>query len=137
MNLLNRGVGKDLAGPFFPPHTPPKCYFLSTYLYVYTTLSLYLSSNDYLSMSTRNPSLQIAYFTKCLANGFFKIVGWGKTRPAHSFLLHYFLTFQFICQSFGLNSNTVSEHSLWIIGTSTLLGRKDWAGPFFPSSKMY
>ena len=28
--------------------------------------------------------------------------------------LHYFLTFQFICQSFGLNSSyTVSEHSLW------------------------
>ena len=24
-----------------------------------------------------------------------------------------------------------------IIGTSTLLGWKDWAGPFFPSSKMY
>ena len=24
-----------------------------------------------------------------------------------------------------------------IIGTSTLLGGKDWAGPFFPSSKMY
>ena len=88
MILLNRGVGKDWASPFSPPPpTPPKCYFLSIYHYLYTTLSLYLSSHDDLNVSRRNPSLLKANFIKCLAtcNWFFKIEGWGKTRPAHSF----------------------------------------------------
>ena len=115
MILLNRGVGKDWACPFFPP-TPPKCYFLSIYLYLYTTLSLYLSSNDYWNMSRRNLDFLIGNFTKCLANWFFKIVGWGKTRPVHSPPPPslFSIIFQFICQSFGLNfPYTVSEHSLW------------------------
>ena len=112
-NDSSKKRGWERLGPPILPPTPQKCYFLSIYLYVYTTLSLYLSSIDYLNMSRSNPSFLIANFTKCLANWFFKMVGWGKTRPAHSFPLHYFLTFQFICQSFGLNSYTVSEHSLW------------------------
>ena len=104
-------------------------------------------------MSRRNPSLLTANFTICLANWFFKIVGWGKTRLAHSPPpppppppLNYFLTFQFICQSFGLNfSYTVSEHSLWTypkekfklkhLANCMFLPKsgvgKDWAGPFF------
>ena len=154
MILLNIGVGKDWAGPFFPPAPPPpppptapKFYFLSIYLYVYTALSLYLSSHDW-NMSRRNPSFLIANFTKCLANWFFKIVGWGKTRPAHSFPLDYFLTFLFISQSLGLTYFCiVSEHS-WLscrkekfklrkhlANCMFLLDSgvgKDWAGPFFP-----
>ena len=149
MILLNRGVGKDWAGPFFPPSPPPKCYFLSIYLYVYTTISLYLSSNDYWNMSRRNPSFLIANFTKCLANWFFIIVGWGKTRPAHSFppSLFFNLSIYLSVFWFKLLLNRIwtlimdfpkEKFKLKHLANCMFLPKsgvgKDWASPSFPPS---
>ena len=86
MFLLNSGVGKDWAGPFFPPSLIFGSFYWSFRLSVYVTLSLYLNIYE---------------------------------RP--------------IC----IPKRESSFQSNKIIGTSTLLGGKDWAGPFFPSSKMY
>ena len=86
MFLLNSGVGKDWAGPFFPPSLIFGSFYWSFRLLVYVTLSLYLNIYE---------------------------------RPIY------------------IPKRESSFQSNKIIGTSTLLGGKDWAGPFFPSSKMY
>ena len=77
-------MGKDRAGPFFPPSLIFWSFYWLLSLSVYVTLSLYL--NIY-------------------------------KRP--------------------IPKRESSFQSNKIIGTSTLLGGKDLAGPFFPSSKMY
>ena len=77
-------MGKDWAGPFFPPSLIFQSFYWLFSLSVYVTLSLYLNIYE---------------------------------RP-------------FPKRESSFQSNK-------IIGTSTLLGGKDWAGPFFPSSKMY
>ena len=77
-------MGKDWAGPFFPPSLIFGSFYWSFRLSVYVTLSLYLNIYE---------------------------------RP--------------------IPKRESSFQSNKIIGTSTLLGGKDWAGPFFPSSKMY
>ena len=101
MILLNRG-GERLGRPILSPLSPPKCYFLSTYLYIYTTLSLYLSSHDDRNMSRKNPSLLIANFTKCLAYWFF------KTRPPKCFDHSIYLW------PFGLCCSFIASEHLWI-----------------------
>ena len=141
MFLLNIGVGKDWASPFFPP--PLLGSNLSIYLsvlglnYSYTETEL-----SWLKYLKEKFNLQ-AFSQMILLNR-----GWGKTGLAHSFPLYYFLTFLFISQSLGLTySCTVSEHS-WLscpkekfklrkhlANCMFLLNigvGKDWAGPFFP-----
>ena len=171
MFLLNSGVGKDWASPFFPP---PLSSNLSIYLSVLGLNYSYTESeHSWLTYLKKKFKLQ-AFSQMILLNR-----GWGKTGPAHSSPLYYFLTFLFIGVSncrvgkdwagpffppsliFGsfywsfrlsfyvtlslyLNINErhipkweLSFLTYKIIGTSTLLGGKDWAGPFFPSSKTY
>ena len=77
-------MGKDWAGPFFPPSLIFRSFYWLFSLSVYVTLSLYLNFYE---------------------------------RP-------------FPRRESSFQSNK-------IIGTSTLLNGKDWASPFFPSSKMY
>ena len=77
-------MGKDWAGPFFPPSLIFRSFYWLFSLSVYITLSLYLNIYE---------------------------------RP--------------------IPKRESSFQSNKIFGTSTLLGGKDWAGPFFPSSKMH
>ena len=85
---------------------------------------------------------------KHIANCMFLPKKWGGERLGRPILspLHCFLTFQFICQSFGLKySYTEFEHSwltypkekfkLQAFSQMILLNRgvgNDWAGPFSP-----
>ena len=73
--LLHCGVGKDWAGPFFPPSKMLGSFFLSSRLLDYVILLLYLNSLDL--YQAENQSFK--------PTSLFVIVGWGKTGPAHSF----------------------------------------------------
>ena len=78
--LLHCWVGKDLAGPFFPP--PPSImlgsFNLLFSLSVYVTLWLiWTILNDLFQREIKFLNQQV--------NWYFYIVGWGKTGPAHSF----------------------------------------------------
>ena len=75
--LLHCWVGKDWAGPFFPP--PPSImlgsFNLLFSLLDYDILLLYLNSPDLYQVEN-----QVFMPTRL-----FVIVGWGNTGPAHSF----------------------------------------------------
>ena len=75
--LLHCGVGKNWAGPFFPPSKMLGSFYLSSRLLDYVILLLYLNSLDLYQAENQvfKPTL------------LFVIVGWGKTGPAHSFPL--------------------------------------------------
>ena len=70
-----KGVGKDWAGPFFPPSKMLGSFYLSSRLLDYVILLLYLNSLD----------LYRAENQVFKPTSLFVIVGWGKTGPAHSF----------------------------------------------------
>ena len=73
--LLHCWVGKNWAGPFFPPSKMLGSFYLSSRLLDYVILLLYLNSLD----------LYQAENQVFKPTGLFVIVGWGKTGPAHSF----------------------------------------------------
>ena len=73
--LLHYGVGKNWAGPFFPPSKMLGSFYLSSRLLDYVILLLYLNSLD----------LYQAENQVFKPTSLFVIVGWGKTGPAHSF----------------------------------------------------
>ena len=73
--LLHCGVGKDWAGPFFPPSKMLGSFYLSSRLLDYDILLLYLNSLDLYQVEN-----QVFMPTRL-----FVIVWWGKTGPAHSF----------------------------------------------------
>ena len=73
--LLHCNVGKDWAGPFFPPSKMFRSFSLSSRLLDYVILLLYLNS-----LNLYQAENQVFKPTKL-----FVIVGWGKTGPAHSF----------------------------------------------------
>ena len=126
MVLLHCGVGKNLAGPFFPPSKMLGSFYLSSRLLDYVILLLYLNSLD----------LNRAEKQVFKPTSLFVIVGWGKTGLAHSFPL---LNLSILYWSFRLSVYVtlslyfnIYERSIpkWessfqsnkIIGTSTLLG---------------
>ena len=73
--LLHCGVGKNWAGPFFPPSKMLGSFYLSSRFLDYVILLLYLNSLDLYQAEN-----QVFKLTSL-----FVIVGWGKTGPAHSF----------------------------------------------------
>ena len=73
--LLHCWVGKDWAGPFFPPSKMLGSFYLSSRLLDYVILLLYLNSLDLYQAEN-----QVFKPTRL-----FVIVGWGKTGPAHCF----------------------------------------------------
>ena len=73
--LLHCGVGKNWAGPFFPPSKMLGSFYLSSRLLDYVILLLYLNSLDLYQAEN-----QVFKPTSLIV-----IVGWGKTGPAHSF----------------------------------------------------
>ena len=75
MFLLNSGVGKDWAGPFFPPSKMLGSFYLSSRILDYVILLLYLNSLN----------LNQAENQDFKPTSLFVIVGWGKTGLAHSF----------------------------------------------------
>ena len=91
--LLHCWVGKDWAGPFFPP--PPSImlgsFNLLFSLSVYVTLWLYLNNFarllDYVILLLYLNSLDLYQAENQVfkPTSLFVIVGWGKTGPAHSF----------------------------------------------------
>ena len=72
--LLHCCVGKDWAGPFFPPSKMLGSFYLSSRLLDYIILLLYLNS-----LNLYQAENQVFKLTSL-----FVIVGWGKTGPAHS-----------------------------------------------------
>ena len=68
-------MGKDWAGPFFPPSKMFRSFYLSSRLLDYVILLLYLNS-----LNLYQAENQVFKPTSL-----FVIVGWGKTGPAHSF----------------------------------------------------
>ena len=72
--LLHCGVGKDWAGPFFPPSKMFESFYLSSRLLNYVILLLYLTS-----LNIYQAENQVFKPTSL-----FVIVGWGKTGRAHS-----------------------------------------------------
>ena len=141
MVLLHCGVGKNWAGPLFPPSKMLGSFYLSSRLLDYVILLLYLNSLDLYQAENQvfKPS------------SLFVIVGWGKTGPAHSFPL---LNLSIFYWSFRLSDYVTlslyfniyerpipkwesSFQSNKIIGTSTLLGGERLDGHSFPPPKSF
>ena len=103
MFLLISGVGKDWAGPFFPP---PLYWVYVSVLglnYSYTE-----SEHSWLTYLKEKFKLQ-SFSQMILLNR-----GWGKTVPAHSFPPLLFSNLSIYLSVLGLNySYTESEHS-WL-----------------------
>ena len=126
MVLLHCGVGKNWAGPFFPPSKMLGSFYLSSRLLDYVILLLYLNSLDL--YQAENQVFKPTHL--------FVIVGWGKTGPAHSFpllnLSIFYWSFRLsvyvtLSLYFNIYERTIpkwesSFQSNKIIGTSTLLG---------------
>ena len=78
--LLHCWVGKDWAGPFFPPPLHNALIFLSIYCLVFGFMLLFdciwTILNDLFQTEIKFLNQQV--------NWYFYIVGWGKTGPAHS-----------------------------------------------------
>ena len=97
--LLHCGVGKDWAGPFFPPSKILGSFYLSSRLLDYVILLLYLNS-----LNLYQAENQVFKPTSL-----FVIVGWGKNgsagerlgRPVLSPLLNLWIVL-LIIPSFGL-----------------------------------
>ena len=140
--LLHCGVGKNWAGPFFPPSKMLGSFYLSSRLLDYVILLLYQNSLD----------LYQAENQVFKPTSLFVIVGWGKTRPAHSFpppksfdlsidqlvfrfmlLFHSILTFM---NDLYQSENQVFHPTRLLVLLHCWVG-KDWAGPFFPPSKIF
>ena len=137
-------MGKNWAGPFFPPPPPSKMlgsFYLSSRLLDYVIFLLYLNSLD----------LYQAENQVFKPTSLFVIVGWGKTGPAHSFppslifrsstdrfvfrfllLFHFILTFM---KDLYQSENQVFNPTRLVI-LHCWVG-KDWAGPFFLPSKIF
>ena len=140
--LLHCWVGKDRAGPFFPPSKMFGSFYFSSRLLDNVILLLYLNSFDLCQAES-----QVFKPTS-----FFVIEGSGKTGPAHSFPPLNLSIFLLIVQSFGLcysftlfltfmkdlyqSENQVFNPTRLLVLLHCWV-RKDWDGPFFPSSKMY
>ena len=146
MFLLNSWVGKDWAGPFFPPplHWVLTLIYLSVLglNYSYTE-----SEHSWLTYLKEKFKLQ-AFSQMILLNR-----GWGKSGPAHSFPPLIFSNLSIYLSVFRLtNSCTVSEHS-WLscpkekfklrkhlANCMFLLNSgvgKDWASPFSPPPPLH
>ena len=144
--FYNGGSGKPRL-PILAPPPPPPLLNVSIFLFIFQSFGLYYS---FAVSSLMNDLFQWENQV-FKPTSLFIIVGWGKTGPAHSFPLLIFRSFYWLFSlsvyvTLSLYLNIYERHiqkrkssfqSNKIIATSTLLGGKDWAGPFFPSSKMY
>ena len=122
--LLHCWVGKDWAGPFFPPSKIFSSFCWSVSLSVYVTLSLYLNTYEW-PIPKRESSFQTKHFI-CTATL------WGGERLGRPILsppppppppspLQNVLIFLFIFQSFILcYSFTVSE-DLWMTHSKEII----------------
>ena len=143
--LLHCGVGIDWAGPFFPPSKMFGSFYLSSRLLDYVILLLYCNSLDLYQAENQDFK----------PTSLFIIVGWGKTGPAHSFLKIPFslifrssidrfvfwliLLFHSILKSMKdlyQSENQVFNPTRLLVLLHCGVGI-DWAGPFFPPSKMF
>ena len=141
MVLLHCGVGKNWAGPFFPPSKMLGSFYLSFRLLDYVILFLYLISLD----------LYQAENQVFKPTSLFIIVGWGKTGPAHSFpllnlsifywsfclLVYVTLSLYFNIYERPIPKWESSFQSNKIIGTSTLWCGERLGRPILPPSKMF
>ena len=133
MVLLHCGVGKNWAGPFFPPSKMLGSFYLSSRLLDYVILLLYLNSLD----------LYQAENQVFKPTNLFVIVGWGRLgRPILSPLLNlliFYWSFRLsvygtLLLYFNIYKRPIPKwesrfQSNKIIGTSTLLGGKRLGRP--------
>ena len=123
--LLHCWVGKDWAGPFFPPSKFFWSFYWSASLSVYVTLSLY----QHLWMTDSKERIKFSNQTFYL---YCYIGGWGKTGPAHSFppskmfWSFYFQSFS-LCYSFTVSEDLWMTHSKEIIKFS--IQKVYWLSP--------
>ena len=114
--LLHCWVGKDWAGPFFPPSKIFWSFYWSVSLSVYVTLSLYLNTYEWL-IPKRESSFQTNILFVLLHCG----VGKDWAGPFFPPPLQNVLIFLFIFQSFSLcYSFTVSE-DLWMTHSKEII----------------
>ena len=132
-------MGKNWAGPFFPPSKMLGSFYLSSRLLDYVILLLYQILNSLDLYQAENQVFK--------PTSLFVIVGWGKTGPAHSFpptlifrssidryvfrfmlLFHSILTFM---KELYQSENQVFNPTRLLVLLHCWVG-KDWAGPFFP-----
>ena len=133
-------MGKNRAGPFFPPSKMLGSFFLSSRLLDYVILLLYLNSLD----------LYQAENQVFKPTSLFVIVGWGKAGPffppslifrssidrfvfRFMLLFHSILTFM---KDLYQSENQVFNPTRLLVLLHCWVG-KDWAGPFFPPSKIF
>ena len=134
-------MGKNWAGPFFPPSKMLGSFYLSSRLLDYVILLMYLNSLDLYQAEN-----QVFKPTRL-----FVIVGWGKTGPAHSFPPPLSFDLLLIVSSFGLcyshsiltfmkdlyqSENQVFNPTRLLVLLHCWVG-KDWAGPFFPPPPLH
>ena len=134
-------MGKNWAGPFFPPSKMFRSFYLSSRLLDYVILLLYLNS-----LGLYQAENQVLKPTNL-----FVIVGWGMTGPAHSFPppLSFYLSIDrfvfwfmllFHCILIFMKDLFQSENQVFS-PTRLLVLLHCWVGenfssPFFPSSKI-
>ena len=143
--LLHCWVGKDWAGPFFPPAKIFWSFYWSVSLSVYVTLSLYLNTYEWLIQrwfQVFKPNILFVLLHcgvgKDWAGPFFPpSLIFGSFYWSLRLLVYVTLSLYLNINERPIPKRELSFQSNKIVGTSTLLGGKDWAGPFFPSSKMY
>ena len=102
MFLLNSRVGKDWAGPFFPP---PLGSYLSIYLSV-LGLNYFYTESEHSWLTYLKEKFKLQQFSQMILLK----RGWGKTGPAHSFPPLLFSNLSVFLSVFRLN---LFLHWIW------------------------
>ena len=114
--LLHCWVGKDWAGPFFPPSKIFWSFYWSVSLSVYVTLSLYLNTYEW-PIPKRESSFQTKHFFVLLHCG----LGKEWAGPFFPPPLQNVLIFLFIFQSFSLCYYFTVSEDLWMTHSKEII----------------
>ena len=135
-------MGKNWAGPFFPPSKMLGSFYLSSRLLDYVILLLYLNSLDLYQAENQvfqtNKFIRNCRVGKDWAGPFFPpflIFRSSIDRFVFRFMLlfHSILTFM---KDLYQSENQVFNPTRLLVLLHCWVG-KDWAGPFFPPSKIF
>ena len=140
--ILHCGVGKNWAGPFFPPSKMLESFYLSSRLLDYVILLLYLNSLDL--HQAENQVFKPTSLFVILHCGVGK--NWaGPLFPPSKMLGSFYLSsrrLDYVILLLYLNSVDLYQAENQVFKPTSLFVilhcgvGKNWAGPFFPPSKM-
>ena len=138
-------MGKNWAGPFFPPSKMLGSFYLSSRLLDYVILLLYRNSLDlYIVIPSRESSFQTNKFIcncrvgKDWAGPFFP-PSFIFPSSIDSFVFRFMLLFRSILtfmKDLYQSENQVFNPTRLLVLLHCWVG-KDWAGPFFSPSKIF